>query len=524
MNKSEAYYKWNWESNYNEFNNGTNTFEWNSNYWNAGGTMYVRPHLLSVNRTTLAVNWYFNGTVNLPGQVNLTGTPLLSNNLPLQSLNAAGNNNVALIELGADNHVHLGTGGTPTYFDGPAALSNGLPLYSLNTSGALNSLIYQDAGNNVQIAGSGQPTYFGGPVNLGQAFVNLNNNVGITSTNAAGTGRNSLIYQDPSNSVQIAQSGQSTYLGGPVYLNGAFANLNNNENLTSWNAAGTARNSLIYQDTSNNVQIAGSNQSVYLDGPLFLNGAFANLNNSENLTSWNAAGTARNSLIYQDTSNNVRIAASNQPVYLGGPVHLLNLSNNVSLASYNAAGTGLNSLIYQDTSNNVQIASSAQPTYFGGPVFLNGTAVNLNNNENLTSWNAAGTARQSLIYEDTSNNVQIAKSGQPVYLDGPVFLNGTAVNLNNNENLTSWNAAGTAVQSLIYQDTSNNVQIAKSGQPLIFENGAAGISSTGVYSETLYTPASSSAACTAGMFADDANYHYVCIAANVWKRVALSSF
>ena len=29
---------------------------------------------------------------------------------------------------------------------------------------------------------------------------------------------------------------------------------------------------------------------------------------------------------------------------------------------------------------------------------------------------------------------------------------------------------------------------------------------------------------TAGQFTDDANYHYVCVAANSWKRVALSSF
>ncbi|GBR54915.1 hypothetical protein AA106555_1859 [Neokomagataea thailandica NBRC 106555] len=42
--------------------------------------------------------------------------------------------------------------------------------------------------------------------------------------------------------------------------------------------------------------------------------------------------------------------------------------------------------------------------------------------------------------------------------------------------------------------------------------------------ETLSTPASSSASCTAGQFTDDANYHYVCVAANTWKRVALSSF
>ena len=44
------------------------------------------------------------------------------------------------------------------------------------------------------------------------------------------------------------------------------------------------------------------------------------------------------------------------------------------------------------------------------------------------------------------------------------------------------------------------------------------------YYEALTTPASSTAACVAGQFTDDANYHYVCVATNSWKRVALSSF
>ncbi len=45
-----------------------------------------------------------------------------------------------------------------------------------------------------------------------------------------------------------------------------------------------------------------------------------------------------------------------------------------------------------------------------------------------------------------------------------------------------------------------------------------------IYQETLTTPASSSASCTAGQFTDDANYHYVCTTANTWKRVALTRF
>lgn len=38
------------------------------------------------------------------------------------------------------------------------------------------------------------------------------------------------------------------------------------------------------------------------------------------------------------------------------------------------------------------------------------------------------------------------------------------------------------------------------------------------------TPANSSAACTTGQWSDDPNYHYVCVGANTWKRVALASF
>ncbi|MDI2091469.1 hypothetical protein [Commensalibacter oyaizuii] len=40
----------------------------------------------------------------------------------------------------------------------------------------------------------------------------------------------------------------------------------------------------------------------------------------------------------------------------------------------------------------------------------------------------------------------------------------------------------------------------------------------------LSTPSSSSASCSAGDIKDDANYHYVCVATNKWKRVALSDF
>lgn len=67
---------------------------------------------------------------------------------------------------------------------------------------------------------------------------------------------------------------------------------------------------------------------------------------------------------------------------------------------------------------------------------------------------------------------------------------------------------------------------AKSSSSLAFKTSAGGTAniSAGSFTEALTTPASSSAACTTGQFTDDANYHYVCVATNTWKRVALSSF
>ena len=59
---------------------------------------------------------------------------------------------------------------------------------------------------------------------------------------------------------------------------------------------------------------------------------------------------------------------------------------------------------------------------------------------------------------------------------------------------------------------------------IVAQNQVVGNSSSGGFRGTLYTPFSSAATCTAGTFADDANFHYVCTAANTWKRVALSAF
>ena len=53
---------------------------------------------------------------------------------------------------------------------------------------------------------------------------------------------------------------------------------------------------------------------------------------------------------------------------------------------------------------------------------------------------------------------------------------------------------------------------------------ATGVYTTGSFHVNLSTPAGSSSPCIAGQIGADANYIYVCVATNRWKRSALSSF
>ena len=77
---------------------------------------------------------------------------------------------------------------------------------------------------------------------------------------------------------------------------------------------------------------------------------------------------------------------------------------------------------------------------------------------------------------------------------------------------------------------AGGLSITNAGTSLVAPNGSTIFSLTNaaaiapLFQETLTTPASSSASCTAGQFTDDASFHYVCVAANTWKRAALSAF
>jgi hypothetical protein len=86
-----------------------------------------------------------------------------------------------------------------------------------------------------------------------------------------------------------------------------------------------------------------------------------------------------------------------------------------------------------------------------------------------------------------------------------------------------WNLVNNFLPSLTYTLTSN---YGHNGLLLNYGNCALGAFSAPCdpVIGQLTTPASSAATCIVGQSVDDTNYHYVCVAADTWKRVALASF
>src|SRR5271165_2731259 len=122
--------------------------------------------------------------------------------------------------------------------------------------------------------------------------------------------------------------------------------------------------------------------------------------------------------------------------------------------------------------------------------------------------------------------------GSSAYL-GSVALNGDATN----GSVDVGNLANTSATPYIdlngFGTSQNNVRMINdaNGQLTIhtvtggnLQVNANGVYTAGSFHVNLATPASSSAPCTLGQIGADAKYVYVCVAANQWKRSALSSF
>lgn len=122
--------------------------------------------------------------------------------------------------------------------------------------------------------------------------------------------------------------------------------------------------------------------------------------------------------------------------------------------------------------------------------------------------------------------------GATLYL-GDILLNGDAANgsidVGNpaNSSATPYinlNGFGTAQNNVRMINDANGQLTINTATGGNLQVNANGVFTTGSFHVNLTTPASSSASCTTGQIGADANYVYVCVAPNQWKRSKLSSW
>ncbi|TNC14556.1 hypothetical protein FF100_09220 [Methylobacterium terricola] len=96
----------------------------------------------------------------------------------------------------------------------------------------------------------------------------------------------------------------------------------------------------------------------------------------------------------------------------------------------------------------------------------------------------------------------------------------TFANIGGTKSLAGLREASTTPTGILLQGRYAAAQISGTGWSV----NPAGILTASRLNSPLATPASSKAPCQAGDWAHDANFVYTCIAANTWKRAALSSW
>jgi hypothetical protein len=159
-----------------------------------------------------------------------------------------------------------------------------------------------------------------------------------------------------------------------------------------------------------------------------------------------------------------------------------------------------------------------------------GTGILIQNSSPTATWQYAlqyTKNGQRLFSVDGMGNI----AGASLYL-GDIFLNGDPINGSVDVGNMA-NGAATPYINLNGFGTPSNVHMINDANGQLTINTVTGgnlqVNGTGVYTTgsfhvNLETPASSSAPCIAGQIGADANYMYVCVAENTWKRSALSSF
>ena len=161
------------------------------------------------------------------------------------------------------------------------------------------------------------------------------------------------------------------------------------------------------------------------------------------------------------------------------------------------------------------------------PATFSGLAVNATASSDIAAISTSSTATYQPLIEALAAN--LPTNGEVAINPGISYLSGQAAWYGfHNTGVPADNYAVLGVVGY-----TNDLDLYTTGAVTTRHNtlddGTGNITATGniaatAYRESLTTPASSSAACTAGQFTDDTNFHYVCVSSNTWKRAALNSF
>jgi hypothetical protein len=163
------------------------------------------------------------------------------------------------------------------------------------------------------------------------------------------------------------------------------------------------------------------------------------------------------------------------------------------------------------------------------------TGIQIQNSSPDASWQyaikyAKTTAKGTNVLFSVDGLGNIA--GSSAYL-GTVYLNGDPTNGSVDVGNLANSSATPYIDLNGFGTSQNNVRMINDANGQLTINTVTGgnlqINANGVYTAgsfhvNLATPSGSSSACTAGQIGADAKYIYVCVATNMWKRSALSSF
>ena len=203
----------------------------------------------------------------------------------------------------------------------------------------------------------------------------------------------------------------------------------------------------------------------------------------------------------------IQLSASGGPGTWGQSI-LANGGGGGMLVQNNSVSDGAYGLLVATASKGSASITARSTGYYAG--FFQNTADSGSNQANANNIGVVGHSRQSnaAYFEQGAWNETLARSS-----------NYSALYVTRNAKLGGHDYTGALVHVDDTTPSSGNLlTLTKQGKDMFT------VKNDGKVITTSFTPASASAPCEAGTIASDANYFYRCVAANTWKRVALSTW